>query len=208
MTPNVLFFGTNNAHKLDEIRQLVGNLYTVRSFQDLSSPLEVEETERTLEGNALLKARAFFAHTGTPCFADDTGLEVEALGGAPGVYSARYAGEGATFADNMNKLLRDLEAVDMGAWGEDNRRARFRTVIAYVDGGEPRFFEGVVRGTLTLAPAGNGGFGYDPIFMPDGHSVTFSEMTPEAKNAISHRGKAVMAFATWLQHKAHEEASV
>lgn len=193
-----LFFGTNNAHKLEEIQAVLGSSFEIRSFRDLPQPIDVEETESTLEGNALLKAKAFYAATGLPCFADDTGLEVQALGGAPGVFSARYAGEHATFAENVQKLLRDLDAVDMGAWGEDNRRARFRTVIAYYDGGEPRFFEGDVRGQITLASAGDHGFGYDPVFLPDGHEKTFAEMTAAEKNAISHRTKAVRAFADWL----------
>lgn len=193
-----LFFGTNNAHKLTEIQAVLGETFTIRSFRDLPQPLDVPETETTLEGNALLKAHAFYQATGLPCFADDTGLEVQALGGAPGVYSARYAGENATFADNVQKLLRELESIDMGAWGEDNRRARFRTVIAYFDGGEPQFFVGEVRGQITLAPVGENGFGYDPVFLPDGYEKTFAEMTADEKNAISHRALAVKSFAGWL----------
>lgn len=186
-----ILFGTNNAHKLREIREIVGHQYEVRSLADQGLALEVEETETTLQGNALLKAQAFYEASGLPTFADDTGLEVVALDGAPGVYSARYAGEGCSFADNVNKLLRELGATEQ-------RAARFRTVIAYVGGGELRFFEGEVRGVITKAPQGEGGFGYDPVFLPEGGTLTFAEMAPEAKNAISHRGRAVRAFADFL----------
>lgn len=193
-----LFFGTNNEHKLDEISQLLNDNYEIRSFRNLSQPLDVPETERTLEGNAILKAKAFYAATGIPCFADDTGLEVAALGGAPGVFSARYAGEDATFQDNVRKLLRNLEEVDMGAWGRDNRDAAFRTVIAYYDGTNLHLFDGEVRGSIANEPFGDGGFGYDPVFIPEGSTKTFAEMTADEKNAISHRGIAVRKFVEFL----------
>lgn len=193
-----LFFGTNNEHKLDEISQLLNDNYEIRSFRNLSQPLDVPETERTLEGNAILKAKAFYAATGIPCFADDTGLEVAALGGAPGVFSARYAGEDATFQDNVRKLLRNLEEVDMGAWGRDNRDAAFRTVIAYYDGATLHLFDGEVRGSIANEPFGDGGFGYDPVFIPEGSTKTFAEMTADEKNAISHRGIAVRKFVEFL----------
>lgn len=194
-----LFFGTNNEHKLSEIQQLLGDTYEIRSFRDLSQPLEVDETERTLEGNAILKAKAFYAAIHLPCFADDTGLEVAALGGAPGVFSARYAGENATFQDNVTKLLRNLEEVDMGAWGRENRDAAFRTVIAFYDGTNLHTFSGEVRGTIANEPFGEGGFGYDPVFIPEGSEKTFAEMTAEEKNAISHRGIAVRNFVAFLK---------
>lgn len=186
-----LFFGTGNAHKLDEISLLLGADWTLKSFRDLPAPLEVEETESTLEGNARLKAEAFHAATGLPCFADDTGLEVEALGGAPGVYSSRYAGEEGNAEANMSKLLDALQGVA-------DRRARFRTVIAYHDGRQLRYFEGILNGSIALARSGKGGFGYDPVFVPDGSTRSLAEYSPEEKNQISHRGIAVHLFIRFL----------
>jgi XTP/dITP diphosphohydrolase len=193
-----IFFGTNNAHKLAEIQAMVGAPYHIRSFKDLATPIDVAETANTLEGNAALKAESFYAHTQLPCFADDTGLEVQALGGAPGVYSARYAGATASSEQNVAKLLQDLENVDMGAWGSDNRRARFRTVIAFYDGKQMHYFEGEISGVLTYSPCGTNGFGYDPIFLPDGYAQTFAEMPASLKNTISHRALAVAKFAAHL----------
>jgi XTP/dITP diphosphohydrolase len=192
MSPSRLLFGTNNPHKLREIREIAGESYQVLSLADLDLVLEVAETEPTLEGNAGLKARAYFdASGGVPCFADDTGLEVEALHGAPGVYSARYAGEAATFEENVQKLLRELGE-------ETHRRARFRTVIAFFDGKQMRHFEGVVEGHITRETRGEGGFGYDPIFEAEDSGRTFAEMTPAEKNKVSHRGRAVRLFAAFL----------
>lgn len=196
MNPKLLF-GTNNLHKLREIKEIVGDAYTLFSLADLGIDLEVEETENTLEGNAILKAKTYGELAAMPCFADDTGLEVDALNGAPGVYSARYAGEGCSFEDNVQKLLRELQ-------GEDKRTARFRTVIAYYDGREVHCFEGKVEGSILQSPRGRGGFGYDPVFLPEGASLTFAEMEPAAKNAISHRGRALKAFAHFLfNHSPH-----
>lgn len=192
MERRTLFFGTGNPKKLKEIHEILGDSVALRSFRDLPEPLEVEETEPTLEGNARLKAVAFHAHTGLPCFADDTGLEVEALDGAPGVYSARYAGPEGNADANISKLLSALE-------GKENRRARFRTVIAWCDGGEVRYFEGVLEGRIGQERRGGGGFGYDPVFFPEGSDRSLAEMAPDEKNAISHRGIAVRKFAQFIQ---------
>lgn len=189
--PQILF-GTNNPDKLREIQAIVGPPLTVVSLRQLGIDLEVDETEPTLVGNALLKARAYHAASGLPCFADDTGLEVDALGGAPGVYSARYAGPGCRYEDNVAKLLRDMQ-------GQSLRTARFRTVIALVDGHAEYTFEGVAEGLITEVVRGAGGFGYDPVFLPEGHQETFAEMPPAAKHAISHRGRAVRRLADFLQ---------
>ncbi|MEZ4825073.1 MAG: RdgB/HAM1 family non-canonical purine NTP pyrophosphatase [Bacteroidia bacterium] len=186
-----LLFGTNNRNKLQEIRQILGEKYEVLSLSDLNIQMDVEETEATLEGNALLKARAFYEASGIPCFSDDTGLEVEALDGRPGVYSARYAGEGCSYEDNVKKMLGEMES-------QENRKARFRTVIAFFDGTAPRFFEGVADGEITTQPYGEGGFGYDPIFRPVGRSHTFAQLSSQEKNLVSHRGKAVRAFAAYI----------
>jgi XTP/dITP diphosphohydrolase len=191
MTKSRIFFGTNNPHKLREIHQIIGSKYEVLSFKDLDEPIDVEETEPTLEGNAALKAKAFYEHTGMPCFADDTGLEVASLDGRPGVFSARYAGPACSSEDNIDKMLGELA-------GNTARRAHFRTVIAYYDGAEMRYFEGIAKGNILPARQGEGGFGYDPIFQPEGFSTSFAEMSPDEKNAISHRGKAVRAFAEFL----------
>ncbi|MDX2282749.1 MAG: RdgB/HAM1 family non-canonical purine NTP pyrophosphatase [Bacteroidia bacterium] len=188
-----LLFGTNNLNKLREIREILGSQFTVLSLADLGVEADVEETETTLEGNALLKARYYaqFAPDAL-CFADDSGLEADALGGAPGVYSARYAGPGCTSADNIAKLLSELH-------GAASRRAAFRAVIAWHGLGREGMVEGRVGGTLLYAPRGSGGFGYDPLFVPDGYTETFAEMAPELKHQLSHRGQAVQAFAARLR---------
>ena len=190
-----LLFGTNNQHKLREIREIVGEQYEVLSLADLGIELVVDETERTLRGNAFLKAHGYHKASGLPTFSDDTGLEVDALGGAPGVDAAHFAGEGCTYADNVAKMLREMQ-------GKTNRNARFRTVIAFVDGGEEFEFEGEIKGQITESPSGAEGFGYDPIFQPEDHTITFAEMSPEAKNAISHRGRAIRKFADFLLNQA------
>jgi XTP/dITP diphosphohydrolase len=194
MAMQQIFFGTGNAKKLKEIHEILGNRFEIKSFHDLPAPLEVEETEDTLQGNAQLKALAFYEATGMPCFADDTGLEVNALGGAPGVYSARYAGPEGDAQANMRKLLDALGA-------RTDREARFRTVIAWYDGQELRFFEGELRGRIGFEPIGSSGFGYDPIFYPEGHDRTLAQMSAEEKNAISHRGLAVQQFAAYLNQR-------
>jgi XTP/dITP diphosphohydrolase len=182
---SMIVFATNNSHKLEEVRRMAGHRLDVRSLADIGCTADIPETADTLDGNAELKAR-FVADRfgGVDCFADDTGLEVEALGGAPGVYSARYAGPGHDSAANVARLLREMQGVE-------NRRARFRTVIALLRGGRLQLVEGIVEGTITTEPHGADGFGYDPVFCPDGCTKTFAEMTPDEKNAISHRGRAM-----------------
>lgn len=186
-----LVFATNNAHKLEEIRQILGDKIEVVSLADIGCTEEIAETADTLEGNALIKAKYVYERYGLSCFADDTGLEVHALGGAPGVYSARYAGEHCSPKDNIEKLL-------LAMTGESERRAAFRTVIALIDDGEQYLFEGLVRGTIEKSPAGTQGFGYDPVFRPEGYEHTFAELGAEVKNHISHRAIAVQQLAEWL----------
>lgn len=188
-----LVFATNNAHKLEEVRAILGNQFDILSLNDIHCHADIPETADTLEGNARLKARYIYEHYGMDCFADDTGLEVEALGGAPGVYSARYAGgEGHDSEANMRKLLAELK-------GKDNRRAQFRTAICLIEGGEEHLFEGIVRGSIIEARRGTSGFGYDPVFIPEGYSQTFAEMGNEEKNRISHRARAVQQLAGYLK---------
>ena len=182
-----LLVATGNPGKLKEFRELLaGHVGRVLSSADVSAP-EIEEDRPTLEGNALKKAETLFRLTGIPALADDTGLEVEALDGRPGVYSARYAGPEADPKRNIAKLLEELQAAP-------NRHARFRTAIVYLDEAGPRTYEGVCRGTILEAPRGRGGFGYDPIFLPDEAGLTFAELPAEEKNSISHRGRAMKAF--------------
>lgn len=187
-----LVFATNNAHKLEEIRAILGNKVEVLSLNDISCHTDIPETADTLEGNAALKAQYIYEHYGLDCFADDTGLEVEALGGAPGVYSARYAGgDGHDSEANMKKLLKELE-------GENDRRAQFRTVICLIEDGKEHFFEGIVKGGIIEEKRGASGFGYDPVFVPEGYEETFAEMGSEEKNRISHRARAVRQLCSYL----------
>ncbi len=186
-----IVFATNNAHKLQEIRQIVGDKLEILSLADIGCHEDIPETADTLAGNAELKARYVKEHYGYDCFADDTGLIVDALNGAPGVYSARYAGPGHDSVANTRLLLKNLEGVE-------DRSARFVTVICLIGGDEARFFEGKVEGVITREPAGCGGFGYDPVFLPAEADVTFAEMPAEAKNAISHRGRATAALLDYL----------
>lgn len=186
-----IVFATNNAHKLQEIRQIVGDRMEILSLADVDCHGEIPEDGDTLEANALQKARWVKEKTGFDCFADDTGLEVEALGGEPGVRSARYATDGHDSQANMCLLLKNLEGVE-------NRRARFRTVIALVMNGKETLLEGIVNGSITTEPSGKDGFGYDPVFRPDGLETTFAQMTAEAKNAISHRGVATSKLIDYL----------
>lgn len=188
-----LVFASNNAHKLSEIRAILGDRIEIISLSDLQCHEEIPETADTLEGNALIKARYVWEHYGLYCFADDTGLEVEALGGAPGVYSARFAGEHASFEDNVSLLLERLSEVAAP------RRARFRTVIALIDEYGTHFFEGSVDGEITLERSGDHGFGYDPIFRPEGREETFAQLTEQEKNSMSHRGRAVQMLVRYLQ---------
>lgn len=187
-----LVFATNNAHKLEEIRAILGNKVEVLSLKDIQCDVDIPETADTLEGNAVLKAEYIYRHYGLDCFADDTGLEVEALNGAPGVYSARYAGgEGHDSEANMRKLLAEME-------GKTNRKAQFRTAICLIEGGAEHLFEGVVKGEIIEEKRGASGFGYDPVFMPEGYTETFAEMGSEEKNRISHRARAVQALCAYL----------
>lgn len=178
-----LLFATHNQNKVIEIAPLVPHHFEIVSLHDIGFHEDIPETAFTLEGNAILKAETIFRATGFNCFADDTGLEVEALNGAPGVFSARYAGEHKNAQDNMDKLLFELK-------GQENRNARFRTVICLILGGEKYMFEGIIEGQIETKRMGTGGFGYDPIFTPKGHHQTFAEMTLEEKSKISHRGLA------------------
>lgn len=186
-----LVFATNNRHKLDEVQKIAGSHFRIRSLSEIGCHEEIPETADTLEGNALLKARYVKEHYGYDCFADDTGLEVEALGNAPGVYSARYAGEEKSPEANMRKLLAALE-------GKTNRKARFRTVIALILNGKETLFEGIVQGEIIEEKRGASGFGYDPVFVPEGYAQTFAEMGNETKNAISHRAEAVKKLEAYL----------
>ena len=187
-----LVFSTNNEHKLEEVRAKLGKYYQVISLKDLGDDTDVPETGDTLEENAMIKADYLWNTYQLNCFADDTGLEVEALDNAPGVYSARYAGEHKSSEDNVAKLLKELE-------GKENRRARFRTVIALIMGGKRYLFEGKIEGVITTAPKGTSGFGYDPVFQADGYNKTFAELTLEDKNNISHRAKAVEQLVLFLR---------
>lgn len=191
-----IVFATNNSHKLEEIRQILGESIEVLSLADINCHDDIPETAPTLEGNAMMKARYVYDKYGTPCFADDTGLEVEALDGAPGVYSARYAGgESHDSEANMRKLLHELE-------GKENRRAQFRTVIALIEqkDGKPvaHTFEGKIEGHISDEKRGTSGFGYDPIFVPEGYEQSFAELGNEIKNKISHRARAVARLAEYL----------
>ena len=189
-----IIFATNNKHKLKEVQAVLGDGYRLVTPSELGITKEIPEDRPTIEGNASQKSRYLYERTGDDCFADDTGLEVEALGGEPGVRSARYAGPGHDSERNMELLLRNMK-------GATNRRARFRTVISLILDGEEHLFEGIVEGALLTAPRGTNGFGYDPIFVPDGYAETFAEMSDEAKNAISHRGRAVAKLAAFLKNR-------
>ena len=189
-----IVFATHNAHKVSEVQAVLGSEYQLVTATEAGITEEIPETQPTIEGNALQKARYVYEHTGLNCFADDTGLEVEALNGAPGVYSARYAGEHVSYADNNVLLLKNLA-------GCENRKARFRTVIALIVDGKEYLFEGRVEGTIATEPHGEGGFGYDPLFVPEGSQLTFAEMSSEVKNKISHRGRAVAKLVAFLHGK-------
>ena len=184
-----IVFATNNAHKLEEVAAILGDNYEVLSLREIGCDADIPETANTFAGNALQKAQYVKEHYGYDCFADDSGLEVDALDGAPGVFSARYSGGGSEA--NMDKLLHNLT-------GERDRSAQFRTVVALLIGEESHMFEGVVRGIITEERRGEGGFGYDPIFVPEGYDLTFAELGSDIKNQISHRAKAVKQLAEFL----------
>lgn len=187
-----LIFATGNPHKLSEIRQLLDGVSSVITPADVGLEGEIPEERDTLEGNSLQKAEYIYSATGRSCFADDTGLEVEYLHGAPGVYSARYAGTHCSPRDNIRKLLAALE-------GTTHRAARFRTVITLIHDGARHQFEGIVEGDILPAPTGDGGFGYDPIFRPVGHRESFAQMGAEQKNLLSHRGRALAQMVDFLK---------
>ncbi len=186
-----LVFATHNQHKVHEIRAIAGPHWNIVSLHDLGCTEEIPETAETLQGNALQKARFVNDRYGINCFADDTGLEIEALGGRPGIYSARYAGDHCSFADNMNKVLAEMK-------GLSNRKACFKTVIALLWDNRTCFFEGRIDGTIIETPRGAAGFGYDPVFVPDGYDKTFAEMDESEKNRISHRGLAISKLLDFL----------
>ena len=186
-----LIFATNNAHKLSEVQAVLGDAFTLVTLRECGITEDIPETAATLEGNALQKARYIYEKTGADCFADDTGLAVDALIGAPGVHSARYATDGHDFAANNRLLLKNLEGVE-------NRSAHFRTVIALILDGKEYLFEGRVEGRIATEESGCEGFGYDPLFVPSGEIITFAQMSAEAKNAISHRGRAVAELVKFL----------
>lgn len=186
-----LVFATNNKHKLEEITHIIGDRYTIISLKELGCYNDIPETETTLEGNALLKARYIHSRYHCNCFADDTGLEIEALQGEPGVYSARYAGEHCSFEDNIVKVLQKME-------GKTNRKALFRTVIALIIDNQEYLFEGCIKGSIIEDQKGISGFGYDPIFIPNGYTQTFAEMGDELKNRISHRAIATQKLIDFL----------
>ena len=191
---NKLVFATNNAHKLAEVRSILEPQFKIISLEDLNCTDDIPETAQTLDGNALLKATWIHTKFGIDCFADDTGLEVDALGGEPGVYSARYAGEENNSYNNMSKVLTLL--------GDDtNRKARFRTVIALIQDKKNHFFEGRIEGDIALIPRGESGFGYDPIFVPQGYLLSFAQLSAEEKNQISHRALALHKLMDFLLHK-------
>ena len=187
-----LVFATNNKHKIREVSEMLDGVVEVKSLADVGLSGDIPETSDTLQGNALQKAQWVWERVGMDCFADDTGLEVDALGGAPGVYSARYAGEHCSFDDNIDKLLAALD-------GKTNRKADFRTVICLMEQGVPRYFEGKVDGVILTERYGSEGFGYDPVFMPDRFAVSFAEMPLDVKNLISHRGRAVKLLVDYLK---------
>ena len=188
-----LVFATNNAHKLDEISAILGEKVELLSLKDIHCDVDIPETADTLEGNAMLKAEYIYENYGLDCFADDTGLEVEALNGAPGVYSARYGGgEGHNSEANMQKLLQNMQGVQ-------NRKAQFRTAICLILDGKKHLFEGIVKGEIIKEKRGGSGFGYDPIFMPEGYTKTFAELGNETKNKISHRALAVEKLCRFLK---------
>jgi XTP/dITP diphosphohydrolase len=184
-------FATNNAHKLEEVTAILGDKIELLSMKDIHCHADIPETADTLEGNALLKARYIFENYNMDCFADDTGLEVEALNGAPGVYSARYAGDAHNSEANIRKLLQDMEGIE-------NRKAQFRTVFALIINGKEHLFEGIVKGEITKHRCGSSGFGYDPVFIPEGYTQTYAEMGNTLKNKISHRALATNKLCNFL----------
>lgn len=187
-----LIFATNNSHKLAEARSILSSSCDIAWLSDIGCTDQIDETADTIEGNSLLKARYLWQHYQQNCFADDTGLEVEALAGAPGVKSARYAGEAHNDALNRHKLLEAMQGVN-------NRKARFRTVLTLIIDGKEVQVEGIINGQIVAKESGNNGFGYDSVFIPDGYDLTFAELTEKEKNRISHRRKALDALKQYLK---------
>lgn len=187
-----LVFATNNNNKLREVKAILKDKIELLSLKDINCNVDIPETADTIPGNAKLKAEYVNANYNMNCFADDTGLEVEALDGAPGVYSARYAGEDKSSEANMQKLLHELD-------GKENRKAQFKTVVALILDGKEYLFEGIIKGEIIKEKRGNAGFGYDPIFVPDGYDLTFAEMGDEVKNKISHRAIAINKLCEFLE---------
>lgn len=196
-----IIFATGNRHKLEEAHQILGEGVTLKTPADFGITEDIPETGNTLQDNAIQKAAYIFERTGKPCFSDDTGLFVDALNGAPGVLSARYAGPAKSPQDNMHRLLRELEGIPEEKDGKRLRTARFKCVVAFVSEEGPRLFEGSVEGEIASAKCGNAGFGYDPVFLPEEYGLkrSFAELTPEEKNCISHRGKAMREFARFIR---------
>lgn len=190
-----LVFATNNAHKLEEISNILGEKIELLSLKDIQCSADISETADTLEGNAAQKAEYIYRNYGLDCFADDTGLEVEALDGAPGVFSARYAGEGHDSEANMQKLLQNLQGIT-------HRKAQFRTAICLIMDGKSHLFEGICKGEIIEEKRGGAGFGYDPIFVPEGYEQTFAELGNDVKNRISHRAKAVELLCDFISSSA------
>jgi XTP/dITP diphosphohydrolase len=190
-----LIFVTNNLHKLKEIRAIIGKQFQILSLDDIGCYEEIAENADTIEGNASLKSHYIWNKYGNDCFADDTGLEIDALGGMPGVKSARYAGEDCIAENNIRKIQSELIGIS-------NRKARFKTVISLIIDGKEIQFEGIVEGTILHEKRGKDGFGYDPVFLPDGYKESFAEMLPEVKNWISHRGRATQKLIDYLKHSA------
>lgn len=189
-----LVFATHNAGKLQEVKELLEPKYEVIGLSELGDLEDIPENEATLEGNALVKAKTIWEKYGLSCFSDDTGLEIEALNGAPGVYSARYGGPEKDPVQNMDRILSELE-------GQQNRSAQFRTAVALILNGEEHLFEGVVKGAIRTERSGEKGFGYDPVFQPEGYSITFAEMDSAEKGKISHRGRAMAKLVEFLSAK-------
>lgn len=186
-----LVFASNNPHKVKEVSAILEGVVIVKSLHDVGIAGDIAETADTLEGNAFIKADYVYQKTGQDCFADDTGLFVDALNGMPGVISARFAGEHCSPQDNIEKLLSSMGK-------ENNRKAYFKTVICLVQKGKEKYFEGIINGSISRVQKGTNGFGYDPVFIPDGYSKTFAELTAEEKNSLSHRAIAVIRMKEWL----------
>ncbi|MCQ2238963.1 MAG: non-canonical purine NTP diphosphatase [Bacteroidaceae bacterium] len=187
-----LVIATNNAHKLEEIKAILGNEFELLSLKDIHCDVDIPENSDTLEGNASQKSHYVYENYGLDCFADDTGLEVEALGGAPGVHTARYATDGHDTDANTRKLLHELE-------GKENRKARFRTIVSLIENGVEHQFEGIVNGEITTEKKGEKGFGYDPVFIPEGYTETFAELGVDVKNQVSHRSRAIAKLCEYLK---------